>query len=390
MEKSTGNISGLGFTMKIAIDATIIRDEITGTGFYITNLINGLKEIDNLNHYYIFGDEKYIIKHINLKGIENFKIIHKRFKNRFIRVLWEYFILPLSLRALKFDILHSPNYITPLLKFKFKIILTIHDLTFLLFPEKHTITKRLLFGKMISFYIKKADKIISVSENTKKDILQFFNIPEEKIAVTYESIPGYYNNLIDHVQVKKILKKYSITGKFILFVGMIEPRKNILSLLKAFVELDKELDLDLVIVGKKGWDYDEIEQYIKNIEKMKLKNNIILTGYIAEEELKYFYQEAFMFIYPSLYEGFGLPPLQAMACGTPVITSNISSLPEVVGDAAIKINPDSLDCLVKSIKLVYNDQDFRNLLIKKGLERAALFNLEKIAQNTLRIYESVK
>lgn len=376
--------------MNIAIDGTIIREEITGTGFYITNLINGLVKIDNLNSYYIFGDEENLKRYINIEDKKNFKIIHKRFKNRILRVLWEYFILPFELKKLKIIILHSPNYITPLFKFGFKIILTIHDLTFLLFPEKYTITKRLLFNKMIRIFIKMADKIIAVSENTKKDILNFYNVPGNKVVVTYESYPDYYNYFIDKDKAKEVSKKYGIGANFILYVGMIEPRKNILSLLKAFVELGKELDLDLVIVGKKGWYYKEIEQYIINIENLKLRNNIIFTGYVPEQELKYFYKSAFMFVYPSLYEGFGLPPLQAMACGTPVITSNVSSLPEVVGDAAIKINPDSLDDLVKSIKLVYNDQDFRNLLIKKGLERAELFDLEIIAQNTLSIYKSIE
>ncbi|MGZ5484806.1 MAG: glycosyltransferase family 4 protein [Nitrososphaeraceae archaeon] len=376
--------------MNIAIDGTIIREEITGTGFYITNLINGLVKIDNLNSYYIFGDEENLKRYINREDKKNFKIIHKRFKNRILRVLWEFFIFPLELKKLKIEILHSPNYITPLLKLGFKVILTIHDLTFLLFAEQYPLTKRFLFGKMINIYIKISDKIIAVSENSKKDILQFFNIPDNKISVTFESYPEYYNNHIDEKRAIEVLKKHGIQKGFILYVGMIEPRKNILSLLKAFVELDKELDLDLVIVGKKGWYYKEIERFVLGIETLELNNSIIFTGYIAEEELKYFYKSAFMFVYPSLYEGFGLPPLQAMACGTPVITSSVSSLPEVVGDAAIKINPDNLDELVESIKLVYSDKYFRDLLIKKGLDRSKLFNLEIIAQNTLSIYESIK
>jgi glycosyltransferase involved in cell wall biosynthesis len=376
--------------MNIAIDATIIREEITGTGFYITNLINGLVKIDSLNDYYIFGDEENLKKYINIEDKNNFKIIHKRFKSRIIRVLWEYFIFSFKLKELKIGILHSPNYITPLFKFGFKVILTIHDLTFLLFPEKYPITKRLLFSKMLPIFIKISDKIIAVSENTKNDLLRFFKIPDNKISVTHESYPEYYNDRIDEERAIEVLNRYGIHKEFILFVGMIEPRKNILTLLKAFVELDKVLDLDLVIIGKKGWYYKEIEQYIIDIEYLKLKNNIRFTGYVSEQELNCFYKSASMFVYPSLYEGFGLPPLQAMACGTPVITSNISSLPEVVGNAAIKINPDSLEELTESIKLVYGDRDLRELLIKKGLERAALFNLETIAHNTLSVYESIR
>lgn len=374
--------------MKIAIDGSIIGEEITGTGFYITNLINGLIKIDNLNNYYIFGDEQYLRKYIKIDK-DNFKVVHKRFKNRIIRVLWEYFIFPFELKKLKIDILHSPNYITPLLKLGFKIILTIHDLTFLLFPEKYTITKRWLFGKMIPISIKMSDKIVAVSKNTKKDILKFFNISDDKILVTYESYPDYYNYSIDRSKAKDILKKYGIERNFILYVGMIEPRKNIISLLKAFVELDKDLELDLVIVGKKGWYFKEIEKYMENTINLRLKNKIIFTGYIPEHELKYFYRLALMFVYPTLYEGFGLPPLQAMACGTPVITSNISSLPEVVGNAAIKINPDDLGELKNSIKWLYKNEEKRDELIKKGLENAKKFSLENAALNILSLYNSL-
>jgi len=374
--------------MRIAIDGTIVREEITGTGFYITNLINGLIKIDNINNYYIFGDEQYLRKYIKIDK-DNFKVVHKRFKNRIIRVLWEYFIFPFELKKLKIDILHSPNYITPLLKFGFKIILTIHDLTFLLFPEKYTITKRWLFGKMIPISIKKSDKIIADSKNTKKDILKFFSVPEDKISIAYVSYPDYYNLLINESKAKDIVKKYGIERDYILYVGMIEPRKNIISLLKAFVELDKDLELDLVIVGKKGWYFKEIEKYMVSTVNLRLKNKIIFTGYVSEHKLKYFYKLALIFTYPTLYEGFGLPPLQAMACGTPVITSNISSLPEVVGDAAIKINPDDLGELKNSIKCLYKNEKKRDKLIKKGLENAKKFSLENVALNVLFVYNSL-
>jgi len=142
-------------------------------------------------------------------------------------------------------------------------------------------------------------------------------------------------------------------------------------------------------VGKKGWYFKEIEKYMENTINLRLKNKIIFTGYIPEHELKYFYRLALMFVYPTLYEGFGLPPLQAMACGTPVITSNISSLPEVVGDAAIKINPDDLGELKNSIKWLYKNEEKRDELIKKGLENAKKFSLENAALNILSLYNSL-
>jgi len=373
--------------MKIAIDGTIIREGITGTGFYITNLINGLLKVDRKNRYFIFGDKENIRKFVNVDQ-PNFKIVHKKFRNRVIRVLWQYIIFPFELKKLKIDVLHSPNYITPLIKLGFKIILTIHDLTFLLFPEKYTITKRLLFSKMLPLFIKKSDKIIAVSNNTKQDILRFFKLPEDKIAVTYESYPDYYNMSIPLPESKKIVSRYGIDKDYILYVGMIEPRKNIISLLKAFVELDPDIDLDLVIVGNKGWYFKEIEEYMSSISNRKLNNKIIFTGYVSEPELKYFYRAAFMFVYPSLYEGFGLPPLQAMACGTPVITSNVSSLPEVVGNAGIKIDPTDLKGLGKSMMKLTKNKEFREQNIVKGLDNAKKFDLEKVGKNTIRVYLS--
>lgn len=374
--------------MRITIDATILRKENTGTGFYITNLINGLGEVDKSNKYYIFGN-KYLLEGLVKVENDNFEIIHRSFKNRFFRIFWQLFIFPFSLWFKKVDILHSPNYITPLVKLVFKSIVTIHDMTIFLFPEKHSKLRRLFFRFMMPIFIKKADKILAVSNNTKKDILRLLKVDGKKIAVIYESISEYYNNIKKLNLNRKILEKYGIYKDFILFVGMIEPRKNILLLLKAFIELDSELDLDLVIVGKKGWYFKNIEDFTDGLNNKNLKNKVIFTGYVPENELKYFYQSAYIFVYPSLYEGFGLPPLEAMACGTPVITSNVSSLPEVVGDAAIKINPNDLEELIRAIRLLYTDKSKREELITKGFEQSKKFDANDVARRVISIYESL-
>lgn len=375
--------------MRIAIDATIIRKEITGTGFYIVNLLNGLVRYGASHEYFIFCDKDLLADYIEINK-DNFHIIHKRFRNRIFRVFWQYFIFPLELKRLKVNLLHSPNYITPLIKAGFKIIVTIHDITFILFPEKFTITKRLLYKIMVPFFIKISDKVISVSENTKKDLISTLRVPEEKIAVTYETIPEYYyQKTADKEVSSKVLKKYGINKGYILFVGMIEPRKNIISLLKAFYKLDSKLDLDLVIVGKKGWYYKDIEAYMAGMQNKKMKNSIIFTDYVPESEVKILYEEAVMFVYPALYEGFGLPPLQAMACGTPVITSNISSLPEVVGDAAIKVDPKDVDGLARNIILLSEDTVKKEELAAKGFKRSEKFGIENITIKTLDVYNHI-
>lgn len=371
--------------MKIAIDATIIRKENTGTGFYIINLINGLAKIKDGNDYYIFMNNELSKEFFNFEN-NNFHIINKNFKNRIFRVIWQFFLFPFELKKLKVRVLHSPNYITPLFKLGFKVIVTIHDLTFYLFPEKFTVTKRLFFKYMLPLFIKISDKIIAVSNNTKKDILKFFKISERKVIVTFESYPEYYTYNNDSND-QNILTKYGIGSKYLLFVGMIEPRKNILSILKSFKEIDSDLELDLVIAGKKGWYYKEIELYLEKLLRIGIKNKIIFTGYVSEPELKYLYQNAFIFIYPSIYEGFGIPPLQAMACKVPVITSNLSSLPEVVGDAAIMVNPYDINKISEAIRTLYNDLDKRSELINKGVIQAKKFSLENFAKNTIDVYK---
>lgn len=372
--------------MKIAIDATILRSQNTGTGFYIINLLNGLIKYDKENEYIIFGNKEVIEKFVFLNN-KNFRIENVLFKNRIVRVLWQLFILPFKLKKLNVNILHSTNYITPLFKFNLKFIVTIHDLTFIIFPEKFTIVKRLFFRFMVPIFIRRADKIITVSENTKNDIIKFLKVPKEKISVTFETYNECYDSDIKKEDSKKILDKYGINKNYFLFVGMIEPRKNILSILKAFIELDEELDEDLVIVGKKGWYYREIEEFMENIKNKRLKNRIIFTGFVSEKELVSIYKNAEIFIYPSFYEGFGIPPLEAMVCGVPVITSNTSSIPEVVGDAAIKIDPYNYIELKEAIKVLKHNPQKRKEMSIKGVEQSKKFSSKKFAENTINIYK---
>ena len=372
--------------MKIAIDATILRSQNTGTGFYVINLLNGLMKYDKENEYIVFGNKEIIKKFVFLNN-KNFRIENVIFKNRIARVLWQLFILLFKLKRLNVNILHSTNYITPLFKFNLKFIVTIHDLTFIIFPEKFTIVKRLFFRFMVPIFIRRADKVITVSENTKNDIIKFLKVPKEKISVTFETYNECYDSEIKKEDSKKILDKYGINKNYFLFVGMIEPRKNILSILKAFIELDDELDEDLVIVGKKGWYYREIEEFMENIKNKRLKNRIIFTGFVSEKELVSIYKNAEIFIYPSFYEGFGIPPLEAMVCGVPVITSNTSSIPEVVGDAAIKIDPYNYIELKEAIKVLKHNPQKKEEMSEKGKEQSKKFSSKKFAENTINIYK---
>ena len=226
--------------------------------------------------------------------------------------------------------MHAPTPVTPFWKKpKCKLIITVHDLTPLIFPQYHNWRRRIFFGLFLKHTISISDAIIVDSQSTKKDVATFFSTPENKLNVVHLAS----NMKAKHAQLPS---KYGIEGDYLLYVGTVEPRKNLLRLIEAFNQLDQKLKL--VIVGVSGWD---------NKAVYKTKNpNIIFTGYVPEEDLPVFYCNAKLFVYPSLYEGFGFPILEAMNCGCPVITSNISSMPEVAGDAALLVDP----CNVGEIK----------------------------------------
>jgi glycosyltransferase involved in cell wall biosynthesis len=226
--------------------------------------------------------------------------------------------------------------------------------------------------------------IISISHHTKYDMLKHFKIPEDKIKVIHLAANECYKPLKED-EIYKINEKYSLNHPYILYVGGLEPKKNIPTLLKAFYKLKKhDVNHKLVITGEKRWNYKSI---FETIDKLNLQKEVIFTGYIPDEDLPALYNAADLFVYPSLYEGFGLPPLEAMACGTPVITSNTSSLPEVVGDAGIMVNPYDIDELTNKMYKVLTNEGLTEELSKKGLERAKLFSWKKCAEETLNTYK---
>jgi len=366
--------------MRIAIDLTPVPKQMTGVGKYAQGLVKSLAEYDRKNHYWIFikGNQYQDFD----PNKDNFHIIHLSniLYNIPIRILWEQLVLPLYLYRKKIDILHSIHYTTPLIT-SCKCVITFHDMTFYLFPEKHTHVKRAFFHSFIPLSIKKATRLIAVSENTKSDIQERFDISLPKIDVIYETIDSIYHTLRDIDAILHIKKKYEIQDKFILYVGTLEPRKNVLRLIQAYnrLILENKINHQLVIAGKKGWSYQEIFNMVERLDS-NVKKMVIFTGYVPEEELPLLYNAADLFVYPSLYEGFGIPPLEAMACGVPVIVSNVSSLPEVVGYAGILVDPYNVEELCQTIYKVITEKDLREVLKKKGFQRAQEFSKEKLAK----------
>jgi len=369
--------------MRIAIDARGINFYSgTGIGTYTENVLKNLVNIDTTNNYHIYwsGNNYESIKKENCKIVMTSKK-HQRF--------FEDHYFPANLSSEKIDIYHMPqNGIGYSEEISCKKIITIHDLIPYVMPETVGKGYLLKFLKEMPLIIGGCDGIITVSEFSKRDILKFFPIDEKKIFVTPLAADKKYTPL-DKVLCKNFLSdEYNIVDPFILYLGGFSERKNVVSVLTAFSKIYSDLNkkYKLVIVG--GYK-DSSQRLVKLTNELKICNDVIFTGFVPEEHLPIFYNCCDTFVYPSFYEGFGLPPLEAMNCGTPVIASNLTSIPEVVGDAGILINPYDISELSLAIGNLLSNENLREELSHKGLKRAEEFSWQSTAQNTLKVYENV-
>jgi len=355
--------------MKIAIDTQTTLGQKSGFGFYVENLVENLRKVDPENEYIPIAP----------KLIKDFSTPQ--------RFVWDQFTFPSLAKSKKVDILHQPCFSAPLL-YPGKVVITIHDLISHFFPKNIPSGSRFYFSKWMPLTYRKAAKIIAISENTKRDIISLLNIPEEKIVVIQSAVSEHYQPINDKQALALVKKKYGTGDHFILDVGTLEPRKNLQFLVKAFNEAIKQgnLDCNLVLTGKKGWYYEGLFALIKSL---KLEKRVILPGYVPDEDLPLLYNAADLFCFPSLYEGFGFPPLEALSCGTPVIAANNSSLPEVVGDAGILLDLDDEDLWAQNIIKVMTDPELRTKLSQKGLQQAKKFSWKKTARQTAEVYKSL-
>ena len=351
----------------------------TSFSIYANNVFRSMKKLVRSSNDLNVKAFTVDIPHWNLLDVRFSHII-------FAKKTLTFFIKSLGLSG---DILHLPvhSYLPylPVLKKRFKYtILTFHDLLPYLpqFPEHKEHPMILALERKNLHYV---DHFIAISNNTKKDLCKLFGIPEERVSVVY--------NGVNHEIFYPRKDKRPLDYPYILYVGSEYPRKNMITIIKALYKLKKKYPKEFGGVKLVKVGVPEVERFgkmtIDVINKLDMHNDVIFTGYVREEDLPYYYSHAEVFVYPSLYEGFGLPPLEAMACGCPVITSNTSSLPEVVGNAGIMVNPLNIDELVKAIYDVITDESLKNSLKKKGLKRAKKFSWEKTASNILEIYKNV-
>ncbi|MFA6888196.1 MAG: glycosyltransferase family 1 protein [Candidatus Woesearchaeota archaeon] len=368
--------------MNIAINTLSLNNTKVGMGNYIVHLINEIS-YDNHHHFFVIIFKK--TKHFfpNKKNI-TYIVLPNIFSMYIFRVLFEQFILPFLLIIYNIKVYHNPGFSLPFFC-PCKSVVTIADMTFFSHPQHHLSKKNFYFKFMIPFAIKKADAVIAISQSTKNDILKNVFINPSKI----HTIPLAADSLFkqkDKKEAKEFVKnKYKIQTQFILFVGMLEPRKNIKGLIESFSLLNT--NHLLVIVGKKGWLYDEIFTFVK---EKRLENKVIFTGYIPDQDLCFFYSAATLFVYPSFYEGFGIPIIEAMACGCPVITSNNSSMKEIAKDAAILISPSNTQELFYAINNLLNSKKKQAELKKKGFQRVKKYFWSNTGKKTVELYNNFK
>ncbi|HZQ08751.1 MAG TPA: glycosyltransferase family 1 protein [Anaerolineae bacterium] len=285
------------------------------------------------------------------------------------------------------DLFHGTDHLLPPLKHS-RTVFTIHDLIFRFFPEYHLPLNRWYLSLMLPKFMERANAIIAVSEHTRRDVVQWLNIPAEKITVIYEGVNPAFKPIKNRDELERVRAEYQLPSRFMLFFSTLEPRKNLVTLLDAYAELLKQ-DADmplLVVAGRQGWLY---QATLQHIHELGLTQRVILTDWVQERDVPALLNLAEVFVYPSLYEGFGLPPLEAMACGTPVISSNAASLPEVVGDGGILFDPRDTEALTQALGRVLHDFALREELCAKGIRRASCFTWERAARETLAVYERV-
>ncbi|ATW27003.1 glycosyltransferase family 4 protein [Candidatus Formimonas warabiya] len=370
--------------MKVGIDSrAAIWYRGTGMGTYTYQLIRNIYLIDKKNEYHFFlPNERFQGTDPLTSGV--FQSIAQN-----TDAFWETVIAEGTITPDGIDIYHVPqNGIGLPPKKNFPTVVTVHDLIPYLLPEKVGPGYLKIFQKEMPRILEEADHVITVSEHSKKDLQKLMGVSEKMISVIHEAPESTYKPIKREVAKARIQNKYGISGRFILYIGGFNPRKNLRGLINAYHKIykDTKIPCKLVILGKPSRDYVGL---VELVESLNLGGWVLFPGFIPMQDLPFFYNASDLFVYPSFYEGFGLPPIEALACGTPTIVSNVSSLPEVVGDAALLINPHDLLSLATTMHRVLTEPDLEQDLRKRGPKRAQNFSWTKTAAQTIKVYQDV-
>jgi len=373
--------------MIVGIDIRVLGSKVkSGIEEYTENLLTHLLPLDkNINFKLFFSSFRGEIKKYDWLSLKNVELYKFKIPNRFLFLSSGLVNSPKIDKLMGgVDVFFSPHFFLTSLSSACKRITTFHDLSYIHYPELFLLRQRVWhnFEMNPSWQSRFSDKIISVSESTKNDLIKIYGIDPAKIEVIYSGISQDMKRPSTE-ELSKFKVKHNLPDKFILFLGKLEPRKNIPGLIQAFNAVKNKRnfpDLKLLIVGSKGWLYDDI---FKEIHSSPHRDDIVLKSFIPDQERKFYYSLAEVFVYPSLFEGFGFPPLEAMACGTPVIVSNGSSLPEIVGKAGLLVKSNNINEIADLISLILTDRKLRDQMASVGHDRSKFFNWNKTAGKTL-------
>jgi glycosyltransferase involved in cell wall biosynthesis len=367
--------------VRIAIDARKLHD--FGIGTYLRTLLRGLAKIDKTTEYVLFCNPRDA--HVAGELGPNFRAIPEQAGHYSVA---EQVSIPLAVRRARVDLFHAPHYVLPALT-PGPTVVTIHDCIHLMFPEylKHRIGYAYARASLWTA-AHKSDRIFTVSEQSKRDILKFFNVPPDKIVVTPNAIDDRFGIQPSGDLVRQTRERYQLSNSYILYVGNIKPHKNLERLIEAFdyVRSQGRSELELLIIGD---EISKLQTLRRAVHKYGLHRYVRFHGHVPDQTLAVLYRLASVFVFPSLYEGFGLPPLEAMASGTPVVTSNVSSLPEVVGDAAVLVDPHSAGAIAEGILQVLRSAHLRAQLREKGYARVKEYSWMRSVERVREIYGEV-
>ncbi len=379
--------------MRIGIDYTPAARQRAGIGRYTRALIHALARLDDENRYTLLipSDSRYVAPSLGALGSEdrfppNFRLVRAHLSERTLARAWQRLSLPLPVEWFTgaSDVFYSPDFVLPPTRARRKI-LTVHDLSFKRVPETAVPNLKWYLEGAVPRAVRRADLILADSDATGRDLVELFGVDPERVQTLYSGVESLFCPVTDTNQLADVRARYKLERPFILSVGTIEPRKNLARLVQAFSLLRGNADMELVLAGGRGWLSEEI---YTAPAKFGAADRVRFLGFVPDPDLPALYSLAALFVYPSLYEGFGLPVLEAMACGSPVITSNNSSLPEVAGGAGLLVEPREVEGLAAAMQRLLDDAGLRRDLARRGLERAGRFSWEASARQLRRAFEA--
>jgi len=388
--------------MRIGVDALLLGRADSGVEIYIRSLLRALHRFDDSNEYvvYLSSDAEpldFVLGGDFAKSRDGFISADGRFVLRTLplpcgrrvrRILFQQMVLPRLIEREGVDIFFSPCYVMPL-QSRVPVVVTMHDMIALKHPRLCKPTNAVHYRLTVPLTARRCKVIVASSEATKRDIISTLGVKPEKVRVVYPAVDEQFKPVKSSRQLEKVRRGYALPDRYILFVGNIEPKKNLVVLIRAFGRLKKKHTIPhkLVIVGKRGWKCADVFEAAR---EEAVRGEVVFTGYVPREHLPAIYSMADVFVFPSIVEGFGMPPLEAMACGVPVVTSRAQALHEAVGDAAIRVpHSDIVQLSIAMQKILFNSF-LRNSLIERGLRRARSFTWKKTARAMMEIFESLR